>query len=461
MLFERAILNADEMKAAEQAAINAGVSVETLMERAGAGAAEAAWRFAGPLPALVLCGPGNNGGDGYVVARRLRERGVAVKVASLGESRSRAASAARAAWDGEATTLEEAEPAPLLIDALFGTGLGRGLDRPVAEKLLELARSAAVRVAIDLPSGAATDDGGLLSAIPDYDLTVTFGAPKPSHFLQPAARHIGRLVIADIGVRAASELYLVGRPRLPPPGPGDHKYSRGYVAAVAGEMPGAAALMASAALKAGAGYVRLLGEQEPAGLPHAVVRSSGSDDPFEDHRIGCVALGPGLGTSAQARDLLAKAMAAGHPLILDADALTLAAREPALLKGASHIPVLTPHAAEFARLFGRLEGSKVEQARRTAASSGAVILFKGADTVIAAPNGRAAILPAVSHWLASAGTGDVLTGVIAAMRSRGLDPFEGACAGAWLHRRSAELAGPGLIADDLLSHLPAALAECR
>ncbi|HWH18685.1 MAG TPA: bifunctional ADP-dependent NAD(P)H-hydrate dehydratase/NAD(P)H-hydrate epimerase, partial [Allosphingosinicella sp.] len=353
MLFERPILTAAEMRAAEQRAIDAGASVESLMERAGAGAAEAIWRYAEPLRALILCGPGNNGGDGHVVARLLRERGVEVDVATLSD-------------------LGRARPAPLLVDALFGTGLSRGLKASAAESLLRLAGAARIKVAIDLPSGVSADDGAILSPVPDFDLTVTFGAPKPAHFLQPAARHVGRLVVADIGVEAEGRLHLIGCPQLAEPTPDDHKYSRGYVAVIAGEMPGAAALAAGAAAKAGAGYVRLIGEGPISGVPQAVVQGRGERSILlSDQRIGAVALGPGLGRSETAKALLEEILSLDLPLVLDADALWLMGDAPF---GARQVPILTPHAGEFARLFGRLEGSKVEQARQAAARKGAVIL---------------------------------------------------------------------------------------
>jgi hydroxyethylthiazole kinase-like uncharacterized protein yjeF len=440
----RYILTAAEMRAAEEAAIAAGTPVEELMERAGKAAAEAIWRYAGPLPTLVLCGPGNNGGDGYVIARILRARGVAVRVAGLAEPKSDAARAARASWEGPVEALEEAGPAPLLIDALFGTGLARPLDAAVAARLLGLAGGAQARIAIDLPSGVATDDGAILSAVPDYDLTITFQTLKPAHLLQPAARHMGRIVVADIGIKAESNLTQVGRPGLRAPGPDDHKYRRGYVALLAGAMPGASALAAAAALRARAGYVRLIGPAV-AGLPQAVVQGPG--DPaalLADARIGAVAIGPGLGRGDEAEHLLDLALACGRPLVLDADAL-VAGLIPA---GA----ILTPHEGEFARLFPALAGSKVDRARAAAAQSGAIIVYKGADTVVATPDGRAAIA-APPPWLASAGTGDVLTGIIAARRASGEAPFEAACAGVWLHARAAERAGPGLIADDLIENL--------
>lgn len=456
----RPILTAAGMRAAEAAAIAAGTPVERLMDRAGSAAAEAIRRFAAPMPVLVLCGPGNNGGDGYVVARRLRELGFPVRVAAWGAPKAGAARAAADAWAGPVETLEKAEPAPLLVDALFGTGLTRGLDDALAARLCRLAEFARVRVAIDLPSGAATDDGALLSPVPRFDLTVTFGTLKPSHRLHPAAARMGRVAIADIGTAAESGLHEIGRPSLPAPAPDAHKYSRGYAAVLAGAMPGAAALTAAAAIRAGAGYVALLAAEPVPGVPSAVVQRRGeAADLLGDSRIGAAAIGPGLGTGEAARATLEAALASAVPLVLDADALTLLAGEGGLGRCA-HTPILTPHHGEFARLFPDLAGSKVDRARAAAAAAQAVLVYKGPDTVVAAPDGRAAIAPPSPSWLASAGTGDVLTGIAAAMRARGLDPFEAASAAVWLHGRAAERAGPALIADDLLACLPEALAEC-
>jgi hydroxyethylthiazole kinase-like uncharacterized protein yjeF len=454
----RPIVTGAEMRAAEVAAVDAGTPAEVLMEKAGEGAAEALWRFAGRLPALVVCGPGNNGGDGYVIARKLRERGVKVRVAALGEPQSPAGRQAFGRWDGPVEPFHGAAPAPLLVDALFGTGLSRPLEDGVAEALLHLAAGARVSVAVDLPSGAATDDGRLLSPVPDYDLTISFGALKPSHLLQPAARHMGRLVTADIGVDFRSDVGLVERPRLRIPGPDDHKYRRGYVALVEGEMPGAAALAAAAALKAGAGDVRLIGTSQLANQPRAVVQGGG--DALKDRRIDALIVGPGLGRGPAAAALLDRAVETQRPLVVDADALGLLATEPARLRDHAETAILTPHAGEFASLFGRLPGSKIDQAWTAAERSGAVVVFKGPDTVIAAPGGRAAIALPSSSWLASAGTGDVLSGIIAAMRATGLPAFDAACAGVWLHARAAERAGSWLIADDLVEALTETLGDC-
>ncbi len=453
----RPILTAAEMRAAEEREIAAGTPALTLMERAGIAAAEAIRRFAGPIPALVLCGPGNNGGDGYVIARELLRAGADVRVAALGDPQTPAAQAARTAYGGATEPLLRASPAPLLVDALFGTGLTRGLDAPVSDALVRLAGQARVRVAIDLPSGAATDNGSTLSEVPDFDLTVTFATLKPSHRLQPAARHMGRIVIADIGVTAESRLREIGRPRLAAPGPNDHKYSRGYVAVLAGEMPGASALAAAAAGKAGAGYVRLITEERVGGLPHAVVQSAGTGH-LGDDRIGALVIGPGLGRGDKAAVLLDLALGAGHKLVIDADGLMLLQGRVTALRQLAHMPILTPHAGEFSRLFPVTREGKLADARRAAAESASVLVYKGADTVVAAPDGRAAIAPPAPAWLASAGTGDVLAGIIGAMRAWGMDAFDAACAGVWLHGRAAELAGPGLIADDLIDCLPATLS---
>lgn len=461
----RPILTAAEMRAAENIAIAGGTSVETLMERAGAGVAEAAWRFAATPPTLILCGPGNNGGDGYVAARHLRERGVPVRIAALADPRTPAAIAARQAWDGPVEDFADTRAAPLLIDCLFGTGLTRPLDGDVVSGLARLAAPAKLRIAVDLPSGVATDDGAVLSPVPQFDLTIALGALKPAHLLQPSARFCGRIAVVGIGIDIpAGDLGEIARPRLPRPGPDDHKYTRGFVVIAGGLMPGAAMLAAISAQRAGAGYVALAAGIE--GGPLALVRRAAPDadalaSVLEDDRIGTVVIGPGLGRDRAARRRLDAALRSGHPLVLDADALVLLADGAAgRLRRLVHTAILTPHEGEFTRLFGDLPGSKVDRARAAAAASGAVVLLKGADTVIAAPDGRAAIAPPAPSWLASAGTGDVLAGIAGAMRARGLDAFDAACAAAWLHGEAGRASGPALIADDLPGHLRSILASC-
>jgi hydroxyethylthiazole kinase-like uncharacterized protein yjeF len=443
------------MRAAEAAAIAAGTPAGELMERAGAAAAEAIWRFAGPLPALVLCGPGNNGGDGYVIARHLAERGTKVRVAAFAEPGTAESRAARLGWHGAVEPLAGAASAPLLVDALFGTGLTRPLESGLSRRLCALADSASVRVAVDLPSGAATDDGAILSPVPDFDLTIAFATLKPSHLLQPAARHMGRIVVADIGILAGSRLSLIERPILRRPGPDDHKYTRGYLLVVGGVMPGAAALAANAAARVGAGYVALSGEG--GAVANAVVRRP-LEEALADRRVNAVLVGPGLGRDTEAWDKLCSVMRSPHPVVVDGDALWLIAGKGGFLERSAPT-VYTPHAGEFEDLYGD-RGSKIEAARSAAARTGHTIVYKGPDTVIADRAGRGAISRPGPAWLASAGTGDVLAGIIAAQCSTGAAAFDSACAGVWLHNRAAELAGPGLIADDLIAHLPAVLAQC-
>jgi hydroxyethylthiazole kinase-like uncharacterized protein yjeF len=448
----RPILTAEAMRAAEEAAIAGGTTVEQLMERAGAALAEATYRFAGPMPVLVLCGPGNNGGDGYVAARHLAQRGVKVRIAALAEPKSDAAKWARSHWAGPVEQLgDETAPEPLVIDALFGTGLARGLDEGKAKQLSRLCGPAQLSVACDLPSGVQTDSGEELSLIPAYAMTVTFGALKPAHLLHPAMHKCGRLVLADIGIEADTTWHEISPPNLPPLDPGGHKYDRGLVHALAGAMPGAIALAAKAAAYAGAGYVRVSTSRPIDGLPSSIVQIDHA--PVNDERIGCLLIGPGLGDVPQ---VLTLALTSKAPKVIDADGITHLG-EPERLKGQDAI--ITPHEGEFVKLFGELPGSKTGRALEAAKRSGAVVVYKGPDTLVASPDGRLCFSPHAHPWLASAGTGDVLAGVIAAMRARGLPAFEAACAGVWLHGRAAEIAGQQLIADDLAAAIPAAIAS--
>lgn len=447
----RPILTTSAMIAAEQSAIDAGTTVEALMERAGSLLAEAAFRFEGRMPALVLVGPGNNGGDGYVAARHLAARGVEVRVAALGEPGTQAAQNARSQWQGPVEPLDEStNPAPVVIDALFGTGLKRGLDAAVAKQLFRLCAEARTRIACDLPSGIASDSGEELSAVPEFDMTVALGAMKPAHRLFPGIARCGRVVLADIGVATSSDWFEIGRPVLPPLEPGGHKYSRGLVHALAGKMPGAIALAAAAAARSGAGYVRVSTSRPIHGLPSAVVQTDSAQ--INDPRIGCLLVGPGMGDIPQ---LLTLALTSHAPKVIDADAIAMLG-EPERLRGQD--AVITPHEGEFGTAFPGLDGSKAERALAAAKACGAVVVYKGPDTLVAAPDGRLAFAPPAPAWLASAGTGDVLAGMIAAMRARGLDAFDAACAAVWIHGRAAEIAGRHMIADDLLDAIPQALA---
>ena len=451
MTSPRPILTAERMRSAEQSLIEAGTSVEELMGRAGRALAEAVYRFAGPLPTLVLAGPGNNGGDGYVAARRLSELGVPVRVAVLAEPKSNAAKQARSKWTGEIEQLnEQTSPAPLLIDALFGTGIKQGLENTAVEQIFRLAAEAVVNVACDLPSGVETDTGKELSRVPRFDLTVAFGALKPAHLLDPAIHKCGRLVLADIGIEASTDWHEIAAPGLPPLIAGGHKYDRGLVHLLAGEMPGAIALAAKAAAYSGAGYVRISTSRTIEGLPAAIVQTDTAE--INDPRIGCLLVGPGMGDIPQ---VLTLALTSRAPKVIDADAITHLG-DPERMKGQDAI--VTPHEGEFKRLFGEIAGSKPDRAIEAARRTGAVIVYKGSDTLVASSDGRLAFQPPAPAWLASAGTGDVLAGMIAALRARGMPAFEAACAGVWLHGRAAELAGPEMIADNLAEAIPAAIA---
>ncbi len=448
------VLTAAEMRAAEEAVIATGVSVDMLMDRAGTRIAHAVRRLAGANAILILCGPGNNGGDGYVAARMLAALGATVRVAALSEPRTDAAKAARAGWYGPVETLADARPAPVLVDALFGTGLTRPLDAAAAQ-LRALADAAGLSIAIDLPSGLATDTGTALSTPPVFDLTLALGAVKPAHLLQPAARYCGTIRLLDIGVPVTSQAAVLAPPVLAAPGPDSHKYTRGMVAVVSGGMPGAAELAARAAMRAGAGYVTLLGDT--TGAPHALVRAPLTDAALANDRIGAVVIGPGLGRDDRARARLDAALAAGHPLVIDGDALRLL--NPARITALGLPVILTPHAGEFDALFGRSDADKITRTRDAAVRADAVVVFKGADTVVAAPDGRVRIAHGASDWLSTAGTGDVLAGAIGAMMAARLDPLAAACAGVWLHGDAARRSGPAFIADDLADALRSARAS--
>lgn len=440
------------MRAAEQSAIDAGTGVETLMERAGVALAEAVFRFAGRTPVLVLAGPGNNGGDGYVAARHLAAKNVPVRIAALGEPSTAAAKWAREQWAGEVEAFDEVtSAAPLMLDALFGTGLKRGLEAAVVERFMRLSDGTQMRVACDVPSGVNSDTGVELSEVPDFDMTVTFGALKPAHRLHPSMHKCGRVVLADIGIEAGGDWFEIGAPSLPPLDPGGHKFSRGLVHALGGTMPGAIALAANAAARAGAGYVRVSTSRPIEALLTSVVQVDTAE--VNDERIGCLLVGPGLGDIPQ---VLTLAMTSRAPKVIDADGITHLGDPERLHRQDA---IITPHEGEFVRLFGGIDGTKPERALEAARRSGAVVVYKGPDTLVASPDGRLGFAPPAPPSLASAGTGDVLSGIIAAMRARKLDSFEAACAGVWLHGRAAEIAGTGLVADDLAAAIPRALAQ--
>lgn len=449
-----AVLTAAEMRAAEAAA---PVDLATLMERAGAALAEAVWRFGGGQETLILCGPGNNGGDGYVAARLLQARGLAVRVCASREPATGLANAARQGWTGPVEALEKARSAPVLLDCLFGTGLDRGMPAELQTALERLVGSARLVIAADLPSGMQTDTGEVLGGA-RADITVALGALKPAHILEPAQSRCGTVLLAPLPLGPAQSLVrVIDRPRLRTPGAGDHKYTRGPVTILAGAMPGAARLCAAAALSAGSGYVTVAGGATP-GLAAAVVSTTDWQTAARDPRAGALVMGPGLGRDATASAMLRDVMAIDRPLVIDGDALRLASLHAIAARSAP--TVLTPHDGEFDALFGELPGSKLERARAAARASNAVVVAKGPDTLVASPNGAIEALGRSSPWLATAGTGDVLAGAIGALLASGLTAPEAAAGGCWLHREAAQRCGALLPADMLAEAIRDVARDC-
>ncbi|MBN8830278.1 MAG: NAD(P)H-hydrate dehydratase [Sphingomonadales bacterium] len=448
------ILSVAQMRAAEQALFDGGVDPYALMRRAGEGAAELIWRAGHKRDVLVLCGPGNNGGDGFVIARRLRELGVPVRVAAMGESRTTNSLQARADWDGPVEDIMEAAPASQIVDALFGIGLMRGLAPEIAARLADLAGAAQHSYALDVPSGVESDQAVALSPLPVFTHCISLGAWKPAHMLMPGRSYAAQHSLVDIGIVPPEGCATaLSRPSLQAPSADAHKYRRGLVAVVAGAMPGAAALCAEAAARSGAGYVRLLGHGDVGAISHAIVRSMSLD--FARARV--LLAGPGLGRTDAAWERLSAALKSGLPTVADADALWLLAQHG--FAGKPLPAIATPHEGEFDNLFGEEEGNKIETTRAAARRTGIVIVHKGPDTVIAAPDGRCVVAPPASSWLSTAGTGDVLAGVAAGRLAVTGDPFRAACEAVWLHGEAARRAGAAFVADDLVARLPAAIAS--
>lgn len=483
---ERALelLTPAEMSRADALAIAAGTPGTTLMERAGIAVADAAARRPLGTRIAILCGPGNNGGDGFVAARVLAQRGYKVTLGLIGvrEALSGDAAAMAGLWRGEALPPDRVDLAAhdLVIDALFGAGLARELDG-AARAIVEAINAAAKPViAVDLPSGIDGASGAVRGAAVRAFETVTFFRLKPGHLLLPGRIHCGKMRVADIGIgdavlaaiapRAFANVPALWQALFPIPRIDGHKYDRGHAVTVSGPMyaTGASRLAAASALRAGAGLVTVACPAEAVpihatNLSAVMVRvtedAAALAKLLEDKRLSTVIIGPGAGLGPATRDKLA--VAADRRLVVDADALSSFAGEPgalaALLAGSSGA-IATPHEGEFARLFtGRREimehPSKMERARAAAALLGAVIVLKGPDTVIASPDGRAAISSNAPPWLATAGAGDVLSGICGGLLSQGMPAFEAACAAVWLHGEAAREAGPGLVADDLIAAL--------
>jgi len=481
MTDERDILTVAEMTAADKATIAAGTAGFTLMRRAGEAVADAAKAHWTPRPVIVLCGPGNNGGDGFVAAQALAEAGWSVTVALLGE-RERLkgdAALAAAAWTGPVVKLERAvlRPAELIIDAVFGAGLSKPVEGVVAETLRAAEASGRPIIAVDLPSGLSGDTAQPLGFAPKSALTVTFHRKKPAHVLEPGKDLCGEVVVADIGLTSApTRLYENGSAlwgaRFPWPTSVSHKHARGRLIVISGEMwsTGAARMAARAGLRIGAGLVTVLSPPDAllvnaAHLEAVMLRPFDTDIELETaatHADAAI-IGPAAGVNEATVSNLFALARTGAAIVIDADALTAFRDDPEeLFSVLDRDDVLTPHPGEFERVFpGVLKAApeRITAVRRAAARAHAVVLLKGSDTVIAAPDGRCCVNTNGSPWLATAGSGDVLAGFIGGLVAQGMDSFEAACAGAWIHARAGELHGPGLIAEDLPGLAPTVLRE--
>ncbi|HEX4410774.1 MAG TPA: NAD(P)H-hydrate dehydratase [Xanthobacteraceae bacterium] len=490
------LLSTAEMADADRLTIAGGVPGNALMERAGLAVADAAAKLSGNS-VVVVAGPGSNGGDGFVAARLLAERGYRVALLMVGEVSRLKGDAALAAhkWTGpvEAAKPEALADADVIIDALFGAGL----DRPVegqAGAMIEAINAQHAQgvpvIAVDLPSGINGSSGAIMGVAVEATQSVTFFRKKPGHLLMPGRAHCGELTVADIGIPATvldtikpqtfenvPALWHARFPRLRLDG---HKYDRGHAVVVSGPMwsTGAARLAARGALRAGAGLVTIASPREALAVNAAAnlaimvrpVDGAGELTAFlGDRRLNAVVLGPGLGVGQATCDLVLAALAGERAAVLDADALTSFAENPQrlaeTLKSRQLLPtVVTPHEGEFSRFFHALDkrtevGSKLERARLAADLTGATVLLKGADTVVAAPDGRASVVANAPAYLATAGAGDVLAGMVAGLLAQGMPAFEAASAAVWLHAEAAGMFGPGLISEDLPETLPAVLRK--
>jgi ADP-dependent NAD(P)H-hydrate dehydratase / NAD(P)H-hydrate epimerase len=477
----REILTTAEMAAADAFAVAAGTPSLALMENAGRAVADAIVARFKPCAVTVLCGPGNNGGDGFVVARLLDESGFTVRVAHDGGHKGDADVMA-AKWGGETAALTQGalRGARLVVDGLFGAGLSRPLEGAAASVVEALGDLPVV--AIDMPSGVSGDSGRPLSAVHvRAALTVTFFRKKPGHLLLPGRTRCGEIVLADIGIPAAAAntalhenapaLWSFPWPRLD-----GHKYDRGHCLVLSGgpTATGAARLAARGALRVGAGLVTVACPPEALAVNAAHLTAimlkpfagaAGLAKLLEDKRLNAVVIGPALGVGGETREMVAAALKSQAAVVLDADALTSFRDDPEALFARLHERcVLTPHDGEFERLFPGLQqasDSKIAAVRAAARRAGCTVLLKGGDTVIANPGGNAAINANAPAFLATAGAGDVLAGFIAGLLAQGMTAFAAACAGTWLHGAAADRSGPGLIAEDLPEILPAVLADLQ
>jgi NAD(P)H-hydrate epimerase len=479
------LLTPAQMDTADRAAESGGVNGFGMMEAAGSAVAVAIGARWPMRPVTILCGPGNNGGDGFVAARHLAAAGWPVTLTLLGSSEKLTGEAAHAAtlWTGAIApvSVDSLDGDAIIVDALFGSGLSRSLDGKALE-LVEALKTRRMNIcAIDIPSGLDGATGAVRGAAAPADLTVTFSRKKPGHLLFPGRGFCGDVVVADIGTpdsviediapstwENGPDLWLGNYPW---PEPESYKYKRGEVLILGGEaLTGASRMTAMAASRAGAGMVTLAAPSRvwniyATSLIDAIVHGFDGLTEFEallaDTRRNVIAIGPGAGVGSLTRQVVLAALATKRATVLDADALTSFAEAPQDLFRAIAGPcVLTPHAGEFKRLF-HFEGDKLQRTRNAAKQCDAVVILKGPDTVIAAPDGRAIINSNAPAQLATGGSGDVLTGFVAALLAQGMAPFEAAAAAVWLHGAAAAAFGLGLVARDLPDALPQVLQKLR
>lgn len=483
-----AVLSVAELYRADQAALEFGLSSRTLMENAGASVSRAIFEHWSPRPVLVLCGPGNNGGDGYVIARHLAEAGWPVQVAALGQLGKLPPDAAWHAekWQGDTVPLREARPdeAALIVDALFGAGLSRPLEGEVADLVLRINRADIPVVSVDVPSGIGGDSSQVVGSIAiKAKLTVTFFRKKVAHLLYPGRGYCGEVRVTDIGIpeqvierfglslwQNTPELWLESWPWRRPEG---HKYQAGHSLLLGGDvMTGAARLAARAALRVGSGLVSMAASPDASLVyrcdsPSLIVRNCANAEQLSSlvaaGRYSAAAAGPGLGVGTETRDKVVVLQETGLPLVLDADALSsfIGAPEALVQHSRTQQTILTPHDGEYRRVFGTCEGNRLFRARKAAKDTGAVVVLKGPDTVIAAPDGRAIVNGNAPAELATAGSGDVLTGLAVGLLAQGMEAFQAAAAAVWLQGEAASRIGPGLISEDIPENIPGILKNLR
>lgn len=480
------LLTAEEMSRAEQLAAASGLSTLTMMENAGRGVVEeVVRRYQRGSRVVVLCGPGNNGGDGFVAARYLRERGYQVRLALNGrqEDLKRDPKEMARRWDEaiEPMTPQSLEGAQIVIDAIYGTGLRSDIGGVVAQVIEGTAERGLPVISVDIPSGIDATSGALKGVAFKATSTVTFFRRKTGHVLLPGRLYCGDVRTVDIGIAAAvlaevtprtfandPDFWLRYFPKLRVDG---HKYDRGHAIVVSGPMEstGAARLSAGTALRAGAGLVTLATSKSAFYINAAQLTAvmvapydgpDGLSSLLSDPRITAVLIGPGAGRDPEVKELVRGVLASDAVAVLDAEGITAFQGAPAELfhyiKSRPAPTVMTPHEGEFRKVFPELssERSKLERARRAAATSGAVIILKGADTVVAAPDGLSIVSENAPPWLATAGSGDVLAGLVTGLIAQGMAAFDAAAAAVWMHGEIGVIFGPGLIADDMANLLP-------